>query len=82
MFIFYAHGGSNNHGCEAIIRGTCENLKGDKVLYSSDPRSDYQSHLDSLCLIKPDTYKRYYKPMKWLFSKIKSSIFHSDDIFK
>ena len=32
MFVFYAHGGSDNHGCEAIIRGTCQNLKGKKVL--------------------------------------------------
>ena len=82
MFVFYAHGGSNNHGCEAIIRGTCENLRGDKVLYSSDPKADYQSHLNLLCQIKSDTYKRYYKPLKWMFGKIKSSIFHSNEIFK
>lgn len=25
--ILYSHGGSGNHGCEAIVRGTCKSLK-------------------------------------------------------
>lgn len=52
--ILFGHGGSYNHGCEAIVRSTLEilgRLPGGAphtALYSSDPPSDREFGLDSL----------------------------------
>lgn len=82
MFVFYAHGGSDNHGCEAIIRGTCQNLKGKKVLFSSNVKADKLYGLDNICEIYSDTYKRYYHPVKWFFYKALNIVFHINTMFK
>lgn len=81
MIIFYAHGGSDNHGCEAIIRGTCENLSERKILYSSNAKADKMYGVDNICEIRPDAYKRYYKPLMWFFAKIYTTIFHTNLLF-
>ncbi len=42
--IFYYHGGSGNHGCEALIRTICEINqfdKSDNLLYSYRPKEDF-----------------------------------------
>ncbi len=82
MFIFYAHGGSDNHGCEAIVRGTCQNLKGEKTIYSSNAKSDKMYGLDKLCTVIPDTYKRYYHPVKWAFGRLFNILFKKNTVFK
>lgn len=82
MFIFYAHGGSDNHGCEAIIRGTYQNLKRKTVLFSSNAKADGVYGLSTMCKILPDTYKRYYHPIKWAFYKILYIVFHLNTMFK
>ena len=54
----YAHGGSGNHGCEAIVRSTYNILKGsskcDLMLISSNPAEDKKYGIDELCKIEPD----------------------------
>lgn len=51
----YAHGGSGNHGCEAIVRATTEILNGHKVtLISSKPEEDKVYGIDTLCTIIKD----------------------------
>lgn len=48
--IMYAHGGSGNHGCEAIVRSTSELLRNyEKILISSSPEEDKKFHVDELC---------------------------------
>lgn len=51
----YAHGGSGNHGCEAIVRSTKEIL-GDMpmTLISSKPEEDCRYGIDDLCPILKD----------------------------
>ena len=54
----YAHGGSGNHGCEAIVRSTAGILSGltqDKlVLLSSRPEEDLKYGVDQVCEIRKD----------------------------
>ena len=39
--ILYSHGGSGNHGCEAIVRGTAEIFQGISLtLYSNSTKQD------------------------------------------
>lgn len=50
----YAHGGSGNHGCEAIVRSTLkilENLKEEKELFSTRPEEDKKYGIYDLCTV-------------------------------
>ena len=50
----YAHGGSGNHGCEAIVRSTIGLLNSDEnrfTLISSRPNEDKRYGIDRLCQI-------------------------------
>ena len=54
----YAHGGSGNHGCEAIVRSTLDLLKDTpfekKILISSRPNEDIKYGRNKLCEIEKD----------------------------
>lgn len=53
--IMYAHGGSGNHGCEAIVRSTADILNGnDLTLISSKPEEDCFYNVDRVCSIIKD----------------------------
>ena len=53
--ILYAHGGSANHGCEAIVRSTMQILN-DKfsqfILFSNEPAEDERYEINKLANIK------------------------------
>ena len=48
----YFHAGSENHGCEAIVRSTCTLLGTRPVLISDNPEQDYKYGLDKVVDIK------------------------------
>lgn len=54
----YAHGGSENHGCEAIVRSTYDMLddlcQDTMYLASSNPEEDIKYGLNKLCRIERD----------------------------
>ena len=45
----YPHGGSGNHGCEAIVRSTAKLLGNDLTLFSSRVEEDMAVGLQTLC---------------------------------
>ncbi len=58
----YAHGGSGNHGCEAIVRSTIQILERDDViLISSSPEEDVRYGTDKICRILKDTSAKLNK---------------------
>lgn len=81
MIICYAHGGSDNHGCEAIIRGTSENLPEEILVFSGNRRADEKYKLNEVAKIKCDSYKRYYHPGRWFFYKILSGLTKKNTAF-
>ena len=52
--LLYPHGGSSNHGCEAIVRSTAKLTGETLVLASSAPEEDQVYELDSVCTIIRD----------------------------
>ena len=50
----YAHGGSGNHGCEAIVRSTAAILNHPFTLISSKPEEDEKYGVGQLCSIIKD----------------------------
>lgn len=60
--IMYPHGGSYNHGCEAIVRTTVDimsevvpTLNDDKVLISMRPNEDIEFGINKVCKVLPQT---------------------------
>ncbi len=53
--VMYPHGGSGNHGCEAIVRTTVQLLRGnDLTLFSENPEEDRKYLKDVACkIMKP-----------------------------
>lgn len=85
----YPHGGSNNHGCEAIVRSTIEIMDQaipetikSKILFSSRTQEDTHVKLENICEVKSDT-----QPLKSKFSTdyfigvIKRKLFGDVDYF-
>lgn len=55
-YYLYAHGGSHNHGCEAIVRSTVDCLglnKENAILISSKCQDDLDFHIDKLIPVVP-----------------------------
>ena len=50
-YVMYPHGGSGNHGCEAIVRGTIKLMNGNATLYSNCVEEDKRVELDKICCI-------------------------------
>lgn len=49
-YYLYGHGGSGNHGCEALVRSTCKILHPARsVLLSHGPKEDVKYGLESCC---------------------------------
>ena len=52
-YILYANGGSGNHGCEAIVRGTQEILGGNMTIHSKVPEEDLKYGLGEFAQVVP-----------------------------
>ncbi len=60
-YVLYAHDGSGNHGCEALVRSTCALLGASKenvVLMSTRPEEDEKYGLSDVCTILDKNEKR------------------------
>lgn len=58
-YYIYAHGGSGNHGCEAIVRTTATMLKDKSYLFSFRPGEDYKYGVSEIL-----TISKYSKNVK------------------
>lgn len=52
--VLYPHGGSGNHGCEAIVRSTCKITQAEITLFSASPEEDKRVGLDAICNVQSD----------------------------
>lgn len=80
--LYYHVTGSDNHGCEAIVRSTAELFKESLKLYSYDKDADLTYHLDEVISIERDekiSLRRYSFP--WIVSAISHKIHHDDYAF-
>ena len=54
MIHLYIHGGSENHGCEALVRTTAKILGQPVRLFSGHPEQDAKYGIEQVCEILPD----------------------------
>lgn len=79
MFKLYYHGGSYNHGCEAIVRSTKKIIDNDILLYSLNISEDKKYFLDNICKIFDDSRKNIsMKSLKYIKQALYFKIKHSD----
>lgn len=77
----YSHGGSKNHGCEAIVRGTYKVINKPMVLYSMNPDEDIKYGIDKIITIKEDNdcqIKR--KSIEYYLSAANIKLFKSTEL--
>lgn len=48
-YVMYPHGGSGNHGCEAIVRSTVKLVGDETTLFTNKMEEDYKAGLQDLC---------------------------------
>lgn len=75
MINLYGHGGSENHGCEAIVRSTVNIVNQPVRLFSSHPDQDLAYGLDQICEVLPDINApiRRGSP-EWFFSSVETRL--------
>lgn len=76
MFNLYSHGGSGNHGCEAIVRSTIKVLNENSVnVFSHNVDQDEKYGIDDICNLQKDTISSIQRgSLKWLISSMQSKI--------
>ena len=71
----YLHGGSENHGCEAIIRSTIKMLEEKTKVYSYNIEQDIKYGLDQVCELTADVPQSMPRGSKeWLFSSLQTKM--------
>lgn len=76
----YMHGGSANHGCEAIVNATCKMLSEKPILVSDNPQEDKQYTLVNLCEIKEEKQITENKVIHVILYIVKK-VFRQKDIY-
>lgn len=78
--VLYAHGGSGNHGCEAIVRSTIDTIGLDKhsfTILSERAEEDFKYQLDKVASIK-ETRSPLRKGLSNLIYQIKMKLTKND----
>lgn len=82
MVCLYYHGGSLNHGCEAIVRSTVKNLKLKPTLYTTNIQSDEKYGLDVIVRLKEDNYTAINNNfIKSFLAAIYFKLIHTDYLY-
>lgn len=78
---FYAHAGSGNHGCEAIVRASAGILGTDIVLYSARPEEDRRYGVHAVVSAVEHDADHPVKPysLPWLSSRVQTKLTGSID---
>lgn len=75
--VLYYHGGSRNHGCEAIIRATAKIFNERLLTYAMYPNEDKEYQLDRVVELLYDKEDQIKKPsIKYYLSAIDQKVFH------
>lgn len=75
--VLYYHGGSRNHGCEAIIRATAKIFNERLLTYAMYPNEDKEYQLDRVVELLYDKEEQIKKPsIKYYLSAIDQKVFH------
>ena len=81
MIKFYMHNGSENHGCEAIVRSSKKILDEGVILYSRNPEQDFKYSMEEVCKVEFDEENSLKRgSFIWFISSIQTKIFNKIDL--
>ena len=79
MFALYYHGGSANHGCEAIVRSTYKIINEPLTLFTSSICEENKYGVSQIIDVIEDVYKPVKKQsLRYLDCAFYSKLYHSD----
>lgn len=77
----YPHGGSGNHGCEAIVRSTAKLLGNNLMLFSNHVEEDRKVGLQDLCKLDVAEKPIRSGSLSHLFTVFRSKVLRQTDAF-
>ena len=81
--LLYPHGGSGNHGCEAIVRSTIQLFSQYKtILFSIRPEQDYKVGLGKICIIEKESSPIRKISFSYLKAFLCYYVLHDKDAFE
>lgn len=81
MIYLFNHGGSENHGCEAIVRSTVNLVNGVEALFSYFKEQDTKYGIDEICQIISDTDSTISRGSReWLLSSVQIKLKKKQDL--
>jgi len=80
-YVMYPHGGSGNHGCEAIVRSTVKLIGNETTLFTNKIEDDHKVGLQDLC--KLDVAEKTIRSgsVSHLLAVFRSKVFGQADAF-
>ena len=80
-YILYSHAGSENHGCEALLRTSILMIKDVDMVYSGDVSADEKYGLEKLVNILPDKTEGFDSIVSKLVYLVKYHIKKTDNLY-
>ncbi len=81
-YLLYMHGGSRNHGCEAIVRSTCEILKEkDCTLFTTGMSADLEYEIDKVCKLKEQTMPTNRASLRYISALFQYHLLKDQDAY-
>ena len=81
--VLYPHGGSRNHGCEALVRSTCRIIKRNNVFLATRNKSeDAKYALDRICTLINEQNHISKRSFAYIKAAVKYHIFNDKDAFE
>lgn len=80
-YVMYPHGGSGNHGCEAIVRSSVKLIGKDVTLFSNNVNEDVKAGLNNVCAIDVAEKPIVQRSLSYLKALFKSRVLGDQKAF-
>lgn len=80
-YVMYPHGGSGNHGCEAIVRSTVKLIGNETTLFTNKMEEDCKVGLQDLCKLDVAEKPIRSGSVSHLFAVFRGKVFGKTDAF-
>lgn len=81
--VLYPHGGSGNHGCEALVRATCKIIKNANAILATRSKNEDSTYaLDEICTLINEQEQISKCSFSYIKAAIKYHLFKDQDAFE
>lgn len=83
-FLLYPYAGSGNHGCEALVRGTCKVLETEKdntYLFTMGLKQDEDVNLEEICHLRKQNQEIQRASVGYLKAVVQNKILKDSDAY-